>query len=90
MIIGGGVSASEIDEAAVVVTSPRSCEGYADGGNFCGRVTPYTIYFVAEFDTDATITGVWNKERLSEGGRFSEGADSGVYFTFDNTGKPLH
>ncbi|MBQ3203443.1 MAG: GH92 family glycosyl hydrolase [Alistipes sp.] len=90
VIIGGGVSASEIDEAAVVVTSPRSCEGYADGGNFCGRATPYKIYFVAEFDTDATVTGVWNKERLSEGGRFSQGADSGVYFTFDNTGKPLH
>lgn len=90
VIIGGGISASSIDEATVVITSARTCEGYADGGNFCGRKTPYKIYFVAEFDRDAVITGVWNGDRLSEGGRFSEGANSGVYFTFDNDERPLH
>lgn len=90
VIIGAGVAASEITRAAVVVTSPTSCEGYADGGNFCGRATPYTIYFVAEFDAEAEQTGVWMEDKLVKGGRFGEGHYSGAFFTFANEGKPLH
>ena len=51
VIIGAGVAATPIDRAAVVITGPASCEGYAEGGNFCGIRTPYKVYFVAEFDT---------------------------------------
>ncbi|MDE6527762.1 MAG: glycoside hydrolase family 92 protein, partial [Muribaculaceae bacterium] len=36
VIIGAGISATPIENAAVVITSPNSCEGYAMGGNFCG------------------------------------------------------
>ena len=53
VIIGGGVSATPIKEAAVVITAPNRCEGYAEGGNFCGIRTPYKVYFVAEFDAEA-------------------------------------
>ncbi|MDE6450607.1 MAG: GH92 family glycosyl hydrolase [Muribaculaceae bacterium] len=83
VIIGAGISATPIENAAVVVTGPNSCEGYAMGGNFCGIETPYRVYFVAEFDSDAVETGIWKDEKLHPGARFAEGAISGVYFTFD-------
>lgn len=91
VIIGGGVAATDIKEAAVVITSPHSCEGYADGGNFCGIKTPYKVYFVAEFDTDATEVGTWKGHTLHPGATFAEGGRSGVYFTFDTTkGRTVH
>lgn len=34
VIIGAGIAATPIEQAAVVVTGPSSCEGYAEGGNF--------------------------------------------------------
>ena len=83
VIIGAGIAATPIEQAAVVVTGPSSCEGYAEGGNFCGIRTPYKIYFVAEFDVPAAETGIWKDDTLTPGGRFAEGSTSGVYFTFD-------
>ena len=83
VIIGAGVAATPTETAAVVITSPNSCEGYAMGGNFCGIDTPYKVYFAAEFDMDASVTGVWKDDRLFDGATFAEGAVSGVYFTFD-------
>lgn len=83
VIIGGGVSATPIKEAAVVITAPNRCEGYAEGGNFCGIRTPYKVYFVAEFDAEAVETGVWKGHDLHPGASFAEGEASGVYFTFD-------
>ena len=44
---------------------------------------PYKVYFAAEFDMDASVTGVWKDDRLFDGATFAEGAVSGVYFTFD-------
>ncbi|WP_294549748.1 GH92 family glycosyl hydrolase [uncultured Bacteroides sp.] len=83
VIIGGGVSATPIEQAAIAITAPNRCEGYAEGGNFCGLRTPYKVYFVAEFDTDALETGTWKRDRLKSGATFAEGSSSGVYFTFD-------
>lgn len=85
VIIGAGIAATPIEQAAVVITGPNSCEGYAEGGNFCGVRTPYKVYFVAEFDAGAAETGIWKGDRLTPGGRFAEGSESGVYFTFDLT-----
>ena len=85
VIIGAGIAATPIEQAAVVITGPNSCEGYAEGGSFCGVRTPYKVYFVAEFDTRAVTTGIWKEDRLTPGGRFAEGSESGVYFTFDLT-----
>lgn len=83
VIIGGGVSATPIEQAAIAITAPNRCEGYAEGGNFCGLRTPYKVYFVAEFDADAIETGTWKRDQLKPGATFAEGASSGVYFTFD-------
>lgn len=83
VIIGGGVAATDIEQAAVVITGPNSCEGYAEGGNFCGVSTPYKVYFVAQFDAGAVENGIWKETQLTPGGRFAEGRESGVYFTFD-------
>ena len=83
VIIGGGISATPIEQAAVVITAPNKCEGYAEGGYFCGIRTPYKVYFVAEFDTDALETGTWKRNELKPNSSFAEGEYSGVYFTFD-------
>lgn len=83
IIIGGGVAATPIKAASIVISSPHSCEGYAEGGSFCGIATPYKVYLVAEFDEDALSTGTWKDDRLNGRSGFSEGAHSGVYFTFD-------
>ena len=83
VIIGGGISATPIDQAAIVITAPNKCEGYAEGGNFCGLRTTYKVYFVAEFDTDALESGTWKRNELKPNTTFAEGEYSGVYFTFD-------
>lgn len=88
IIIGAGIAASTIERAAIVVRSPHSCEGFADGGNFCGIKTPYTVYFVAEFDCDASESGIWKGDQLKKNGSFAEGYCSGAYFTFD-TDRPI-
>ena len=85
VIIGAGIAATRITEAALVLTSPRTVEGYADGGYFCGIRTPYKVYIAAEFDVDAVATGTWKGDRLHPGDTFAEGESSGVYFTFDTS-----
>lgn len=83
VIIGGGISATPINQAAIVITAPNRCEGYAVGGNFCGLPTPYKVYFVAEFDKGAVEFGPWKQKELKPNTTFAEGEYSGVYFTFD-------
>lgn len=87
VIIGGGLSATPIEQAAIVITAPNKCEGYAEGGSFCGLRTPYKVYFVAEFDGTSVESGTWKREELMPGTTFAEGEYSGVYFTFDLTEK---
>lgn len=83
VIIGGGISATPINQAAIVITAPNRCEGYAVGGNFCGLPTPYKVYFVAEFDKGVVEFGTWKQKELKPNTTFAEGECSGVYFTFD-------
>ncbi len=83
VIIGAGIAATAISEGAVAITAPNRCEGYAEGGYFCGTPTPYKVYFVAEFDTEAVESGTWKQNKLNGGATFAEGKNSGVYFTFD-------
>jgi len=83
VIIGAGVAATLTENATVIITGPNTCEGYAEGGNFCGSPTPYKVYFVAEFDTKAIDVGTWKGDRIREKSTFAEGKNSGVYFTFD-------
>lgn len=85
VIIGAGVAATPITEAAIVITAPNRCEGYAEGGNFCGTRTPYKVYSVAEFDAPAVETGTWKRHKLHREATFAVGETSGVYFTFDTS-----
>lgn len=90
IVIGAGVAATPVKVAAVSVTGPNSCEGYAEGGNFCGITTPYKVYFAAEFNSEASEYGVWKEDKLVRGGTFAEGGGSGAYFTFDTDSKVMY
>lgn len=83
VIIGSGVSSTFLTNAFVRITSSSSCEGYAEGGEFCGYQTDYRIFFVAEFDRDAIEVGTWNQNKLVRGRKQVGGSKSGAYFTFD-------
>jgi predicted alpha-1,2-mannosidase len=90
IIIAGGVAATPIQVAAIAITGKNKCEGYAEGGSFCGVPTPYKVYFAAEFDTEAAQWGSWKNDRLHPNATFAEGKNSGVYFTFDlSSGKTV-
>ncbi len=66
VLIGSGISSTEVTNAMVKITSKNSCEGFAEGGDFCGAETNYKIYFVAEFDRDSNSKGTWTKDRISK------------------------
>jgi predicted alpha-1,2-mannosidase len=85
VIIGTGLAGNKITEAAAVITSPRTMQGYADGGSFCGLPTHYKVFFYAEFDRDAVATGTWKRKTLHPDADFAQGEYSGLYFTFDTS-----
>ena len=87
IVIGSGVNSSDekyIQNAHIEVTSNASCEGFTEGGDFCGTETPYKIYFAAEFDRPATSTGTWKEKDLSSE-KTNTGKNSGAFFTFDTS-----
>lgn len=83
VIIGSGINATSIKDAGIKITSSHTCEGYADGGDFCGIKTNYKVYFVAEFDNSAVAFGTWKHNQLNKNLRSATGDNSGAYFTFD-------
>lgn len=83
VIIGGGIAGTPVNMATTVITGPNTCEGFSDGGDFCGIPAPYKIYFVAEFNGKVISSGTWKNEKLKPGTSFAEGKNSGLYFTFD-------
>jgi predicted alpha-1,2-mannosidase len=83
VIIGSGVSSTDVSKAQIKITSPSSCEGYAEGGEFCGYHSAYKIYFVAEFNREAQVQGTWINSDMREGRLKISGKNSGAYFTFD-------
>ena len=85
VIIGSGVSSTNVTNAMVTITSDSSCEGFAEGGDFCGSSVNYKLYFVAEFDRASNSSGSWAKNTLSEGVNEASGKNSGAYFSFDTT-----
>lgn len=89
IIIGAGVAATNTENATVVITGANTCEGYAQGGTFCGYPTPYKVYFVAEFDANAIEVGTWKDDKIREKSVFAEGKNSGVFFTFDVSKKKV-
>lgn len=86
IIIGTGLNATSMKEANVKITSNASFEGFADGGSFCGTAVSYRIYFVAEFNTEATTFGTWEGNKLKKGNQQESKPGTGVYFTFNTKG----
>lgn len=83
ILIGSGISSTFIENAMVKITSNSTCEGFADGGEFCGSKTPYRIYFAVEFNCQATNVGTWIENTLLKDADQAFGKNSGAYFTFD-------
>ncbi|MDU1892526.1 MAG: GH92 family glycosyl hydrolase [Dysgonomonas sp.] len=83
VIIGSGVSSTFLYNAHIKITSNNSCEGFAEGGEMCGYATKYRIYFVAEFNRNASKTGTWTGNDLRENRTTIGGEKSGAYFVFD-------
>ena len=83
IIIGSGISSTFVTNALIKITSPQSCEGYAEGGEFCGYQTDYRIYFAATFNKPAATIGTWDGQNLRENRAQIGGENSGAYFTFD-------
>jgi len=86
VIIGSGINDSEnLYNSHVTVTSPSSCDGFAEGGQFCGHYadTKYRIYFAAEFNHKASKCGTWKENEVIENQMTVGGALTGAYFTFD-------
>lgn len=84
IIIGSGVNSSDakhIKNSEINITSSTTCEGFTEGGDFCGTETPYKVYFAAEFDRPANELGTWNQEELTKN-LTNEGKNSGAFFTF--------
>ncbi len=90
VIIGSGVNATYIDNAFIRITSASTCEGFADGGEFCGSPTRYKVYFAAEFNKEATILGTWINSDKYDGVLTAGGKNTGAYFTFNTEdGEPI-
>lgn len=85
VIIGSGINSTFLENAMVKVTSNSACEGFADGGEFCGTKTPYRIYFAVEFNKEASEVGTWIGDALLKDSKHGFGKNSGAYFTFDTT-----
>lgn len=87
ILIGAGVGSTTLSNAFIKITSPYSCEGYAEGGDFCGYKTDYRIFFAAEFNDKATEYGTWKGDNVRSERAQAGGAESGGYFTFDTKNK---
>jgi predicted alpha-1,2-mannosidase len=87
IIIGSGINATKINNASIKITGPGKCEGYADGGSFCGIKTDYKVYFVAEFDATPIVSGTWKDNSVHPSSTSESGENSGAYFTFDVSAK---
>jgi len=83
VLIGSGVSSTFVENAMIKITSKSTCEGFADGGEFCGSKTPYRIYFAVEFNEEASEMGTWIGDALLKDSMHGFGKNSGAYFTFD-------
>ena len=82
--IGSGVNSTRVSEAHVQITSDRTCEGYAKGGNFCGTETDYKIYFAVEFDRPSLKQKLWRGSDIFDSKEVT-GKDSGVLFSLDTS-----
>ena len=87
IIIGSGVNSSDekhIKNSEINITSSTTCEGFTEGGDFCGTETPYKVYFAAEFDRPANELGTWSGNELTQS-LTNQGKNSGAFLEFLNS-----
>lgn len=94
VLIGSGLASSGLTNASVTITGKNTVEGTAEGGSFCQpnesiQNSAYKVYFVAEFDTEAIESGVWDAEGLKKGVTIAKGKNSSAYFTFSSKNKKV-
>lgn len=82
IIIGSGVNSTEVSDAEVIITSNKTAEGFAIGGDFCGTETNYKIYFYVEFDRPAVKQFTWQNDNVSNKLKASR-KNSGASFVFE-------
>ncbi|RYD86352.1 MAG: glycoside hydrolase family 92 protein, partial [Sphingobacteriales bacterium] len=80
-----------LSDANIKITGPGMCEGYADGGYFCGKEQPvnYKGYFVAKFDAVPVSSGTWADNKINAGSKTATGPNTGAYFTFNVSAKKV-
>lgn len=84
VIIGSGVNSTFVENSMVKITSAKSCEGFAEGGEFCGiLINNYRVYFAAEFDIPASETGLWMHDKIYRNADRAFGKNAGAIFYFD-------
>ncbi len=83
VVIGSGLNGTVLKDAFIKITSDRTCEGSADGGEFCGSPANYRVYFVAAFDMPFSEKGVWKDKELLNGKDSVSGPFSGAWFVFN-------
>ncbi len=84
VIIGSGINSTFVEFAQVKITSNKTLEGFAEGGEFCGEhIDDYRVYFAAEFDRPANNLGTWQGDVLLDSSLQAYGENSGAWFTFD-------
>ena len=83
IVIGSGLNGTKVKEAFVKITGNNSCEGFADGGEFCGSPANYKVYFIAKFDMPFSDKGTWKDKELQKGKDTVSGPFSGAWFSFN-------
>ena len=81
VLIGSGINSTEVTESYVKITSNKSAEGFAKGGDFCGTKIDYKIYFVIEFDRPSIYQKTWKSNKISNDS-IADGKNSGSLFVF--------
>jgi predicted alpha-1,2-mannosidase len=89
MLINVGGSVNGDSDASAQIVGNDEVTGSASSTGFCGRATPYTVYFAAQFSRPFTSFGTWNGATVSPGSTTTTGGQAGAYVTFDTTQDPM-
>src|SRR5437764_3941794 len=88
MLINVGGSVNGDSDASAQIVGNDKVTGSASSTGFCGRATPYTVYFAAQFSRPFTGFGTWHGATSSPGATTTRGGQTGAYVTFDTTQYP--
>ena len=82
LLIETGTDLQNVYDAEAQMISPTEVIGWVRGGHFCNVLSStYTIYFVAQFNRQASGYGAW-RGGVTPGSREARGSQSGMYLEF--------